>query len=236
MTIQDVRIDECVHYRGFLYGGFGNNIYEDYIIGLANGVSLTHLREIFIKRILAFDGTDFSSALNIQLTRRYSPWIYPWSLGSMIKSKIIYFDPTNNPDIICHSSPQGVLASHINREFSWLETAYNAMLAGYKPQTYGYINLCRLQRNNQTRYIVLDGNHRLSAMHALGFTVVKAKIYSPILCNASLSRMWPGVIFGRFTHKDAISVFNRYFENGNHALSERGHQQLILDEPLNKSC
>lgn len=233
MTVQDIAINECVHYRGFRYGGFGNNIYEDFILGLANNVDITQLRSIFTKRVLAYKGKDFSSALNIKLSRKYTPWIYPWTLRTLRKGVLPNYSPTENPDIICHYSPEGILTSHINREFFWLERAYKAISSsGYRPELYGYINLACLRNKTEKRYLVLDGNHRLSAAHALGISKVKANVIYPLLWDKRISKFWPGVISKNFSHEDAITIFERYFVDSNLTLPESDVLNLIEDEPL----
>lgn len=232
MQIKNIPINQCVHFRGFRYGGFGNNVYEDYILGLRNGVTEDLLRQTFIKRILAFDGREFSSTLNIKLTKTYPSWIYPWEFNSLWNTKIKYFNPADNPDIVCHYSPEGVLASHINREFFWLERAYKTILSGYNPEKFGYINVCCLKHKKQNRYLVLDGNHRLSAMHALGINTVKVNVRFPPLWNIKFSKIWPGVISKKYRHCDAISIFNRYFLATNLLLPEDKKRDIIFDEPL----
>ena len=226
-----VNIQDCVHFRGFRYGGFGNNIYEDYVVGLAENAPRNSLRETFTRRVLAYNGHDFASALNIPLTRDYSPWIYPWTLRSM-SQKVTPPSAHDNPDIICHHSLQGVLASHINREFQWLERAFAAMKEGYKPEQRGYVCLMRMKGREGTRYLVLDGNHRIAAMHALGIGEVMADVQTPILASIHLSRLWPGVLCGTYLHDDAVAIFQRYFDEANQELPEAATQQLIADEPL----
>lgn len=227
----NVHIKDCVHFRGFRYGGFGNNIYEDYAVGLATNAPRISLQEKLIRRVLAYNGRDFSSALNIALNREYPPWIYPWTLRSIFSTKT---QPTahGNPDIICHFSPQGVLASHINREFGWLERAFAAIKGGYKPEQWGYVRLMRLKGLKGSRYLVLDGNHRIAAMHALGVGQVLADVQTPLLGSIHASRIWPGVLCGAYLHGDAISIFSRYFNETNQELPETPTQQLIADEPL----
>ncbi len=233
MIIQDIPVKECVHFRGFRYGGFGNNIYEDYILGLANNIKITQLRSVFTKRVLAYRGNDFSSALNIKLSRKYTPWIYPWTLRALRKSPFQNYSPAENPDIICHYSPEGILTSHINREFFWLERAYKAISSGgYKPESYGYINLACLSNKTEKRYLALDGNHRLSAVHALGISKIKANVIYPFLWNKRMSKIWPGVISNNFSHEDAITIFERYFVDSNLTLPESEVLNLIEDEPL----
>lgn len=232
MNIQLIPVDKCIHYRGFRYGGFGNNIYEDYIIGLATGANLRQLRGQFLRRILAFSGLDFASILNVRLERKYPPWIFPWSLSSIRKLNFSFYLPASNPDIVCHYSREGVLVSHVNREFLWLERAYAAMISGYKPESFGYITVLCMKRDDQNRYLVVDGNHRLSTLYSLGVKSVAAKVKISLLTRSSASRFWPGVLSGRYKHEDARAIFNRYFIDGNFVLSEVPVLKLIEDEVL----
>ncbi len=227
-----VRIRDCVHYRGFRYGGFNNNIYEDYVVGLAKGAQRRNLREKLVNRVLAYTGNDFSSALNIVLEQKYPPWIYPWTFRAVYSVATAPPSAHENPDIICHHSPQGVLASHINREFGWLEGAFAAMQVGYKPEQCGYVRLMRMKGCEGSRYLVLDGNHRIAAMHALGVNELLADVETPLLGSIHASRLWPGVLCGAHRHRDAIAIFNRYFEETNRELSELPTQRLIVNEPL----
>ncbi len=58
-------------------------------------------------------------ALGIDIADQ-QPWNYPWL--RRVKNPVAELaDPAQNPDVICHHSEGGVLASHINREFGWLE-------------------------------------------------------------------------------------------------------------------
>ena len=124
MRIEDIKIADCVHYRSFRYGGFGHHIYEDYAVGLYQGSNRTLLRNTLKNRVLAHEATDFAAALNISLKSKYAPWTFPWSLSTLLNLRQRAFLPEDNPDIICHYAAGGVLASHINREYVWLERAF----------------------------------------------------------------------------------------------------------------
>lgn len=235
--LESVSIDRCLHFRGFRYGGFSNNPYEDYILGLHIASSGEgkgkKIRSNFIDAVLNSRVTSFSSALNISLEREYAPWIYPWAIRAAFNISSGVLMPQSNPDIISHYSPGGVLASHINREFLWLEQAYDAVSkSGYLPKKFGYITLQPLKMGNEFRYIVLDGNHRLASLHALGISEVEAIVKPIKLCSLSRIKLWPGVVSGRFTLSDAERIFLRYFEVKNREIESNLRQELVYDESL----
>ena len=232
MKIENIQISDCIHYRGFRYGGFGNNIYEDYIVDFAAGVDVNLIRQKFLRRVLAFRGVFFADVLNIQLKKNYPPWIFPWSWSSVMRNNFSYYSSINNPDVICHYSCDGVLASHVNREFGWLERSLEFMRAGYDPDAFGYITVQKMCGVEKTRYLVLDGNHRLASLHAIGNEVVRVKVIAPLLMSHKYSRIWPGVVSGRFFIDDARAIFDRYFIESNLILPETMLANVIENEPL----
>ncbi|QSA99629.1 hypothetical protein JWZ98_13115 [Methylomonas sp. EFPC1] len=234
-NICDIQIEDCVHYRGFRYGGFGSNIYEDYIISLLAGEDISTIKKEFVFRVLLYNGSDFGSALGLTLDRVYRPWLFPWLFAPYYISHNYYFDLYNaydNPDIICHFSFDGVLASHINREFVFLERALEKISEGYQPDAYGYVTVAKMMLGSQVRYLVLDGNHRISALHALGYKTVRARVLGAWLARRSLMYIWPGVITNYFAIEDALKIFDRYFYENNIPFPERPFRNIIFDEPF----
>ena len=232
MNIRIIRIDSCVHLRGFRYGGFGNNIYEDYISGLASYADVNYLKEQFIDRIAGCRNRHFAEALGIQLEKKYPAWVFPWDFQSAFCSYKKFWTPEGNPDIVCHYSPSGMLASHLNREFFWLHRAKNSIISGYQPETFGYVRVIQLTMKGIFRYIVVDGNHRIASLHALGHQNVEVEIITPRLGSLSCARLWPGVVLGLYSLRDAQSIFKRYFFDENLNLPVRRLRRIIYDEPL----
>jgi hypothetical protein len=228
-AIVDIPIDRCYHYRAFRYGGFGNNLYEDYVVGLATGENRAELRRHFAESILRCRPRTMDDVLGLDLGQ-WPIWSYPWNRPSRAAPSLLS-DPALNPDIVCHDCPSGVLASHINREFSWLEGAYASIVTrGYRPDTYGYIHCQELVGASSSAFIVLDGNHRMSALHALGHATVRARV-SPLkrVVRADV-KAWPRVREGSLTESRALLVFDRYFAKANPPLREMNPAILIEDE------
>lgn len=234
-TIKNIPIQKCIHYRGYRYGLFTQNIYEDYIYDLHLKNDLIKYRKKFLYRIIANVAFNFSEVLQIKLKKNYIPFYYPWSFKSINEYEL---SAINNPDIICHSSKEGILISHINREFYWLDRAYNTIKNnGYNPRKFGYIRVLELRRSKEDiRYIVTDGNHRISSLSVLGESHVKAVILKNPMLHRNLSNIWPQVVLGNFNMHDALSIFDRYFIEENMPLAESDNLScLIFDEQLNYS-
>ncbi len=227
LTRRRVPISRCYHYRGFRYGGFGGNLYEDYVIGLSKGRPLAELRSTFASALLSCRPRTLAEALGITL-RVQSAWQFPWNIAG---EQLAVRDPRLNPDIVCHFCESGILASHINREFRWLESAFESIKTlGFRPTEFGYLKCLELKGEHDSSYLVLDGNHRISALHALGFTDVLVLV-SPLAVRRSDVSTWPQVLGGTYTVDEALLVFDRYFRATNPPLTEMNPVSLIIDEP-----
>ena len=227
LITQIIDINLCYHYLGYRYGGYKNNLYEDFIVGLYQGKDIAQVKLQFINRIFGTRTFEFGEALKVNLRQKYPKWSFPW-----FPTNHASYSEHSNPDIVCHTSNAGILASHINREIKWLIAALENMKKGYQPEEYGYITLLELRKKTMTHYIVLDGNHRISALHALGHTKVAVKIL-PKKVNYSYRYFWKGVISRKFDLHDAEKIFNRYFYKNNMVINEvHNHEQIIYDEPI----
>lgn len=228
-TTREVPVNACYHYRGFRYGGYGHNLYEDYILAVARGVGPQQRRSAFANAVLTCRPRTMGEMLHIELGE-VPLWDFPWArkLGHRISPVA---DPEQNPDPICHYCERGILASHINREIVWLEAAmHNLRKVGYLPERFGFITAVELDGTARKSYIVTDGNHRLAALHALGHTSARVKVSSLSRIQRSAASRWPGVVDGRYTVPLALAVFDRYFAETNPPLQELHPTRLIVDE------
>ena len=55
---------------------------------------------------------------------------------------------------------------------------------------------------------------------------------APLLMSHKYSRIWPGVVSGRFFIDDARAIFDRYFIESNLILPETMLANVIENEPL----
>lgn len=229
-TVREVSIAQCCHYRGYRYGGFGHNPYEDYILGLARQQPLAALRKHFAEGVLEFRARTMAEALQVEIPASWPLWQYPWTRRPA-GSDDTPLSAQANPDIMCHFSPEGVLASHVNREFGWLEAAWESIRRdGYQPERYGYLRCVEFSAGAQSRYLVIDGNHRISAMHAAGLATVRVQVLHLRRVRRERAHAWPRVRDGSLDVESALRVFDRYFAPGNPAPVARHPAQLLRDE------
>jgi hypothetical protein len=226
---RSIPIDRCYHYRGFRYGGFGNNPYEDYVVGLIKGSDTGVLRNSFAASILTCRPTNMAEAIQVNAGDA-ALWDFPWSRRPPDGSQVIS-DPAENPDIVCHYCAKGVLASHINREIRWLERALSSIRSnGYTPSTRGFIRCQEFVHGDLSSYLVLDGNHRVGALHACGDREVTVKVMRRMRVCRVTAKKWPRVIAGAYNVAQALAVFDRYFSHVNPPLRPMHQANLIVDE------
>jgi hypothetical protein len=225
-----VRVDRCYHFRGFRYGGFGQHPYEDYVVGLARGRPTSELRHEFARRMLACRPINLGQALQVDIPD-WPLWLFPWMrraghVGGTVD------DPAANPDIVTHHCAAGILASHINREFGWLEGAWHGLRQqGYQPRRFGYLRCLELEAPMGSSYIMLDGNHRLCVLHAMGIEEIEVRVPPLRKVRRAAAAQWPSVRDGSMALEHALAVFDRYFAMANPPLTALNPARLIVDEP-----
>jgi len=212
-----VPIAQCAHYCGFRYGVEEYNPYETYITGLHMGKTGAEINEQFLHFLRYYRPSHFGEALGISLSKSYPLWQYPWAVKLDPSYNAFDMDPSLIPDIITHFSKKGIPFKIIEKEFAALEAAYHSIAKdGYRPDKYGYAEVLCLKNEERTSFILLDGNHRVSALSALGFKQVEAILYIRNIINRRDVKKWPGVKNGFYTTEDAVKIFDVYFL-GNHS-------------------
>lgn len=174
--IENVPVSRFRHYCGFRYSKDVPNFYQNYILGLHNEVDLCQIREEFIHNLISYRPKTFNDALVAGFSRDIPLWTYPWS-RKVLEMNGWVERPIDVPDIITHYSETGIVEKRIEEEFFWLERAYkNIKENGYKPKEHSYITAMKLTKNDNSVYILLDGNHRAASLVALGFQEVTIKV------------------------------------------------------------
>ena len=229
--IIEVPINQCVHFCAFRYGMNEYNPYETYIIDLYQGTPIHTARQRFIHFLQYYRPTHMGEALGIDLQKKYPLWTYPWDRirkSNFIEGKGWYDNPNNLPDILTHFSKAGILSFRIDEEFMWLERAlFTVRTNSYQPKKYGYVLATLLiKQNGQSSYLLLDGNHRVSAMSALGQKSVMLQRRNNI--QEKDSHQWPGVQKNIYSHADALLIFDAYFK-GNKSYKTTSTPARIID-------
>ena len=213
------RINECVHFAGFNYGRGTYHPYESFVARLHKGDALTDIRAQFETFLCRYRPRHFGEALGITLGRKYPLWLFPWSRFWRywrIDTNAAWFtDPCDIPDIITHFSSRGIPREMVDKEQNWLFRAYESISKiGYCPESFGYPSgRVLLAADGARACIILDGNHRVSTLSALGYSTVDIRCWPWNIVRQDALDDWPGVRNGYFARQDAEKIFLAYFQD-----------------------
>jgi hypothetical protein len=231
-----VSICQCRHFCAFKYGSGSFNPYENYIVGLHEGKPFGELQKRFIDFLMYYRPRDFAEVFDIELTRHLPLWLYPWDRSRRFNPNNGWLDNLDEvPDIITHFCERGIKRSRIEEEFFWLERAYSSISKqGFNPQKNTYIEALEFSKGNEKVYLLTDGNHRVSALAALGYKEVMIKVKESIQWDGENHRKWFQVRFGKYSEQDAINLFNVYFVGVNGFRRSNQPAKIIEDISLSQ--
>ena len=233
--LKEVAIAECVHFCGFRYGRNEYHPYETYVRRLHRGEPLNEIRAEFVDFLEHYRPRHFGEALGIALSRNYPMWAYPWlRIRSFIRPFLTrgwVRKPRRIPDIITHFSEAGIPGSLLASEYTWLEGAYQAISrSGYQPEKFGYPQAMALEKSDGARaYLILDGNHRISSLAALGYGRVRVQYVPGEMAVQAQARTWLGVRTGIYSEADAIRILESYFRAHTNYRTHEGPVPPIVD-------
>ncbi len=216
----EIPISSCVHYSGFRYGVSQFNPLEYSARDHYKGIPILNVRRQFVNFLQYYRPSHLGEALGIDLLQNCPLWAYPWRnlSESDRKSNFGWLDrPEDIEDIITHFSSAGILGKLIDQEFFWQEQALMAIMEhGYRPEKYSYAYTLELRRNDQcSAHILLDGNHRVSALSAMGHkSLIVIRDKKSVIFESRMHE-WPEVSSGMMSIEDAHNIFHAYFQ-GNH--------------------
>ena len=215
--IREVAIADCVHFCGFRYGRDEFNPYENYIRGLAAGETLARARERFVDFVRYYRPRNLGEALGVVTTKQVPLWWLPWKSWLKLMQPRAWQESTDAVlDILTYFSPRGIEWRRIEEEFFWMERALGTMSKlGYQPERFGYIDVFELRGDEGSRFLVIDGNHRLSALYAIGHRRALVRQRPFHLANRKHAWLWPLVLSKHVPYRDALAIFDAYFD-GNH--------------------
>jgi hypothetical protein len=222
-----IAIRDCVHYCGFRYGRHELNPYEQYAKALAAGVPPAERREAFVDFLRHYRPRDLGEALGVSVSRHAPLWRFPWARARRAGPAWVR-EPRDVVDVMTHFCERGIPSQLVEAEFSWHERAYASMAeVGYRP---GPLSLARVQvlRGPQRdAYLVTDGNHRISALSALGVTTVDALCLRLCVVHRDHVERWPLVRAGHMSATDALAIFDAYHRGNSHPARSHAPAPLV---------
>ncbi len=231
----EIPINACVHYSGFRFGHGDYNPIECYLRDVYHQRPIVQARRLFIQFLLHYRPRHMGEAIGVEgMTRCYPMWRYPWDVIDLRPPDEAWCEsPQACPDILTHFSALGILSYRIDEEFLWGERVLHSIAAhGYKPNDFRRtstapfepIRTFELRKcDGRSAYLLLDGNHRVGALSALGQTTVFVEQADTDVAYEADCEYWYGVRSGMYSKADALRVFNAYFE-GN-------YRYRICDQP-----
>lgn len=212
-TLREVEISSCVHYCAFRYGLGEFNPYENFTRGIVSGRPAQALRADFIDFLVHYRPRNLADALGVDIPEDVHLWQFPWRRRLLGGRGAWRASPAEVPDILTHFSDAGVPSALIEQECHWLMRAVNTMRCdGYQPQRYTYARLIELRDGDRCSYLVLDGNHRIAALAALGKARVLAQVSRWRGVRAEQIRYWPQVRKGQVSPQSALAILRAYLD------------------------
>lgn len=226
-----VSICECVHYGAFRYGREEPHPYETFARMLVRDRDRAGARAWFVDFLQHYRPKNLGEALGVKLSAVHGLWHYPWA-KRLPADRGWFEDPLGFPDIVTQFCPEGILWFRIEQEFFWLERAvYSIRRFGYQPDPANPLSARQLVRaDGTTAYLILDGNHRLSARAALGHPTVELSWLPHETVREEELADWPQVRKHVFTAADAAAIFGAYF-TGNPNVRTTGTPAPLLECP-----
>lgn len=233
----EIPINQCVHYSGFRYGTSEYNPYQDYMVDLKKHVSIEIARQRFIEYLKYYRPYHMGEALGLNtLSKEYPLWKYPWQPFKPEQANALsgwFTRPEECLDVQSNFCELGILSSYIEHEFCWLEWILKSVEAyGYQPERYGcYIRVQQFYRSDGAKsYLVVDGNHRVSAMHTLGHKYIKVEYFPSKTVYETACDEWFGVKSGFYRCEDALQIFHAYFKgNTNYRTTTTAAKIIVSD-------
>jgi len=231
---ETVRVADCVHFAAFRFGRGELNPYENYTVALSRRTQVADVRARFEEFLRGYRPVNMGEALGVRLSGEHGLWQFPWARRPFAATGTRpgwHDNPADVPDILTHFSARGILRSRIEQEFRWLEAALHSIREhGYQPQCYsGHPQARRLvAADGSARYLMHDGNHRLSALAAMGHTEVVVCFVPRMDVHEADLPCWWRVADGSYEPDDARRVFRAYFD-GNPAPHTTGEPAVLLE-------
>lgn len=143
-----------------------------------------------------------------------TPFQVPWMRGT--KSSLVYGEAGLGAEHgISHYGP--VSPQKIEKEMVRLMGTYESIRKnGFNPIKYGDIKGYFLRRDDEYRFQIAGGKHRVAALAHMGVKSIPVRMREgwPRVIDRADYRNWPRVLEGEVDPEFALAVFDRYFTEG----------------------
>lgn len=213
-TVVDVEIEKCRDNYAFGYGKDSWHPFVETAREFALEPELKYEQSTLRRFYFLFRPQNLQEALMGDSIQEVAPlnqgWMpLPWERRfgeSIVNKRHFFFGP--------YSEQDG------KDELKKLTNHYQlAKEGGYHPAAFepGYIRGYLLKTDNDYRFVVCEGHHRLAALAALGYTKIRCQLLSekelPSFVRVTAMTKWPSVKNNKYTQEAAKAVFYSFFNN-----------------------
>jgi hypothetical protein len=154
--------------------------------------------------------------VNKEINTNLPTFIYPWGSfnGGLSFSK-------KNQELSRFCGPSS--DEFIEEEYKRIIALYEILkVSGYTPRKYphSYVGgTILIRENGETKFIVMQGNHRVAILSHLGYRNINVRLIPSSLKYVYEKNVYEWIMVKKnlCNEKDAIKIFNLFFEeNGNH--------------------
>lgn len=212
LSQETVPLAACVHYGAFRYGCGEYNPYESFLVDLVREGDGREARRRLLEFLQHYRPRDLGEALGVRLAVAQPLWRFPWDRSESSPAWVDRLEEC--PDILTHFLSRGVPVGRLEQEFGWLVRALGSIRDhGYRPERFKNTVLARklVRADGKKAYLLLDGNHRVAAMAALGYTEVAVSCPPWLVVREYEVANWVQVRRGTCPPEDARRILGVYF-------------------------
>ncbi|NMB35507.1 MAG: hypothetical protein GX989_04355 [Firmicutes bacterium] len=221
-TVFEVAVKKCVD----LYGAGYRDDFQHFVAVLQEyeqNPKLTYpdsVLKTYYDRFQPKNTEEALFAVKGRAPRLRAGWIgFPW-FGD--KSRRVVFDPSPGETRPGGNHNFGPNTEEFGRaELGRLLYNYNLLQEeGYQPELFsdGYISGYLLVRGDDYRFVVTEGQHRMSCLAALGYEKIRVRFsQKPLYPQVVLwrdAKKWPQVANRAYSRNLALKIFARFFAGG----------------------
>lgn len=224
----EVEVARCRDLNGWAYTGKGWNHFVALLRQLEEQPDLEYRDSVLRDFYRRFTPGNRQEQLFPEEERELPPLSQGWTLHPWVDSRGVMTNPrespTTRPGGNHHYGPNS--DEFGEREFKQIKQTFRLIQQyGYQPEVFpdGHIQGHFLRKGGDYRFLVNEGQHRMAAVAALGYRVIRCKHnprFDRVVDFKQLVR-WPQVKSGLYSRQLAERVFRHYFESDGRRQAER---------------
>jgi len=229
VDILEVRLEDCISHNGMSFSKSGYHPFTHLLKEYKKNTEIEYNNSV-LNKYYSIHRPKYAFEPLIGNNKKWEgvlphfAYIFPWEeIDYKIKIQNILSDQNienkvtkNNVDIkhgISHHGPVTKIKGNI--ELERLINIYKSIYSkgynrhdGYDGDIMGSL----LKRNNEYKFIVEIGFHRIAALSILGYEYIPVRLLTPIIIEKEHAKIWPQVNNGIWDFEDSKKYFDLLFD------------------------